>query len=211
MRRCYGLALILAVAALDAAASPKVINTAPGAVTGMLSYASGQYWLAVGKETMCVMVDPEDEAALEPLAGKRVEFSGAIQTWSDRSRCIVVGPDFPRAAGARAPALSAGRPVIIGAHGQPDIDACPSVGAAMSSLAVRLAPAATAGVTSRLQTGQMLYMCGASADGAWESVVIPASPGPDCGFSGAVAEPRPYRGSCKSGWVEAKYVEVIAG
>jgi hypothetical protein len=211
MRGRYGFALLLIVATLDASASLKVINTAPGAVAGTLSYASGQYWLAAGKETMCVMVDPDDEAALAPLAGKKVEFSGPIQTWSDHSRCIVVGPAFPQAARVPAPMLGKARPVTIGAHGQPDIDACPSVGAALSSVAVRLAPATVAGVAARLDTGQSFYMCGSSPDGVWESVVIPASAGADCGVSGAVAKPRPYRGPCKSGWVEAKYIEVVAG
>lgn len=210
LRHC-GLALTLIIATFDASASLKVIKTAPGTVAGVLSYASGQYWITAGTEPVCIMVDADDEAELEPLAGQRVEFSGPIQVWSDRSRCIVVGPAFPKAAVAPAPPRSPARPVIIGAHGQPDIDACPSVGAAVSPVAVRLAPVATAGIAVRLQAEQTMYLCGASADGTWESVVIPASPGADCGVAGPVEAPRPYRGSCKSGWIEATYVDVVAG
>lgn len=209
MPRNYGFALVIALATFSAAAAAKVVKTEPGSVTGVLSYASGQYWISSGNETLCVMVDMSDEPTLERQIGKKVVFAGPIQTWSDKSRCIVVGPDFPKL--ADVPLRGLVQPVIIGAHGQPDIDACPSVGAAVTVVAVRLAPDEAASASARLQAGQAVYLCGTSPDGTWESVVVPASPGADCGVSRAVQRPRPYAGSCKSGWIQAEYVQVVAG
>jgi hypothetical protein len=202
----FAFATLLVVSTVDAAPA---VRTAPGTVTGEFSYAAGQYWIKAGSETVCVMVDESDEAALAPLNGKKIVFTGPIQTWPDRSRCVVVGPDFPRL--AQAPTSVRPRPVTIGAHGQPDIDACPSIGAALAPVAVRLAPADAAGVVLKLAAGQDFYMCGATADGLWESVVVPPSSGADCGVSRAVKTPRPYAGPCKSGWVPARQVEVVAG
>jgi len=209
MLRTTGFAIALAFSSLGAHAATKVVGTAPGSVSGVLSYASGQYWVESGSGTLCVLVDEADEAALAPMVGKKIAFTGPVRTWSDRSRCIVVGPDFPTLAAARPAAAAV--PVVIGAHRQPDIDACPSLGVVTSAVAVRLAPGEGAGTAVRLAAGDAVYLCGASPDGAWESVVVPPTAGADCGVSGAVATPRPYRGSCKSGWVPARLVDVVAG
>jgi hypothetical protein len=209
MPRRIGLALVLAVSTSSAVATLKVIGTAPGALVGELSYAAGQYWLTSGREELCIMVEAPDEAALEPLVGQKISFTGPIQTWSDRSRCIVVGPDFPK------PADTASRPrampVMIGAHGQPELDACLSIGALAAPAALRSAPDPAAGTSAQLLAGQTVHLCGASADGAWESIVVPPRAGQDCGVSAAVATPRPYAGPCKAGWVPAGDVEVLAG
>lgn len=52
--RHFILATALAVAALSAqaAGAPKLLNTETGTVTGMLSYASMQYWIQSGKENV---------------------------------------------------------------------------------------------------------------------------------------------------------------
>lgn len=209
MLRIGVLALSLVACTSVSFAATQVVRTAPGSVTGVLSYAAGQYWLQSGKEALCVMVDAPDEAALEPLVDARVAFTGPIQVWSDKSRCIVVGPDFPQPA-TRVSTVSH-VPVVIGAHGQPDLDACLSVGATASAVAVRLAPDAGAAASVQVPAGQQVYLCGASADGRWESVVVPPRSGADCGVSRAVPAPRPYTGTCTSGWVPADQVQVIAG
>ena len=97
MLRKSVLALLLPLVATGAFAATGIVKVAPGTVAGVMSYAAGQYWIKSGKEALCVMVDPEDEPALEALVDTEVSFDGPIQTWSDKSRCIVVGPDFPKA------------------------------------------------------------------------------------------------------------------
>lgn len=209
MLRKSVLILLVVAWASSSIAATRVIETARGSVTGVMSYGSGQYWITSGNHVLCVMVDPPDEAALEPLVDSQVSFVGPIQLWSDKSRCVVVGPDFPRPATAvAAPEIT---PVVIGAHGQPDLDACLSVGAISSPVGVRLAPSRSAVASVPLPAGQQVHLCGTSADGAWESVVIPAEPGQECGVSGAVETARPYAGPCMSGWVPAGNVQVIAG
>ena len=203
------LALLVVGSASSSVAAAKGVKTSPGSVSGVMSYSAGQYWIESGKEVLCVMVEPADEAALEPLIDAHVAFTGPDKVWPDKSRCIIVGPDFPKSTKKTSGAGVV--PVVIGAHGQPDLDACLSVGAFPSAVAVRLAPSEGAGTSVQVPAGQEAYLCGASADGAWESVVIPSRPGQDCGVSGAVDAPRPYAGPCESGWVPAKQVEVIAG
>jgi hypothetical protein len=110
-----------------------------------------------------------------------------------------------------APAPSRVQPVRIGANGQPGLDACPSTGQIASAVAARLAPTGQASVSLTLRAGQSVYLCGSSSDGAWESVVVPAREGQDCGVSRPVSFPRVYAGPCRSGWVPAGSVRVVAG
>jgi hypothetical protein len=65
----------------------------------------------------------------------------------------------PASAGARLP-------VRIGTHGQPELDACLSIGRSTSQVAVRLAPREQAAVSVILRKGQEVFLCGPSADGA---------------------------------------------
>lgn len=92
-RLCF--AVLISVSATGAFAAAKAVKTTPGSVTGVVSYAAGQYWINSGKETICVMVDPVDEPTLQELIDSRISFKGPIQTWPDKRRCVVVGPDFP--------------------------------------------------------------------------------------------------------------------
>ncbi|MEI7841760.1 MAG: hypothetical protein WCI39_01910 [Gallionellaceae bacterium] len=93
---------VLVVAALLIATSSafsaerKVASTINGNVSGKLSYAAMQFSLISEKEVLCVMVDFDDEEKLQSMLNKKVTFTGPIQTWSDKKRCIVVGPDFPK-------------------------------------------------------------------------------------------------------------------
>lgn len=84
--------------AAQAGGPPKLLATETGTVNGVLSYASMQYWVQSGKETICVMYDDKDEERLMPLNGKKVTFTGPVQTWSNQKakRCIVVGPNYPK-------------------------------------------------------------------------------------------------------------------
>lgn len=84
--------------------APKPPSISNGTVTGTMSYASLSYWIASGKENICINYDAADDAILIPLNGKKVVYSGAIETSestqkgrSTKSRCITVGPNnYPK-------------------------------------------------------------------------------------------------------------------
>ena len=113
------------------------------------------------------------------------------------------------------------RPVMVG--GEPELDACSSIGAIIplrkggdGFVAVRAAPSVKARMLDKLKPGRELMLCEESPDGKWVGVVYPepfggAGPG-DCGVSSPQEGPaRPYDGVCLSGWVFKAYVTVIAG
>lgn len=103
-------------------------------------------------------------------------------------------------------------PVMLGIHGEPELDACLSMGVAPREVQVREAPSAKARVVLTLAKGQEAFLCDSSKDGRWEGIVVPPSPGFDCGISGEWGPgPTPYRGPCKSGWVPEGTVPAVAG
>ena len=110
------------------------------------------------------------------------------------------------------------RPVMIG-NGGPYQSACSGIGSVANLpggndnyLNVREGPSAKAKATDRLGDDQPIYLCDQTDDGSWIGIVYMASgylPITDyCGVEDLVASRRPYAGSCQSGWVSAKYVEV---
>lgn len=113
------------------------------------------------------------------------------------------------------------RPVMVG--GEPERDACPSLGAIIplrkggdGFVAVRAAPSVKARMLDKLKSGRELLLCEDSADGQWVGVVYPEPMGgpsvTDCGVSSPVAgKRRAYDGPCRSGWVARRFVTVIAG
>jgi hypothetical protein len=110
-----------------------------------------------------------------------------------------------------SPAPSRVQPVRVGTHGQPDLDACLSLGQTTSPVVVRLAPSDSASAVVSLRAGQEVHLCGSSKDGTWESVVIPGKAGEDCGVSSAVPTPQIYSGPCRSGWIPSKRIRGVAG
>jgi len=98
--RHFILATALGVAALSAqaAGAPKPVSTETGTVTGTMNYASMQYWIQSDKEAFCVMYDDKDDERLLALTGKKVTFTGPVQTWKNQKlkHCIVVGPNYPK-------------------------------------------------------------------------------------------------------------------
>ncbi|WP_285711268.1 hypothetical protein [Erythrobacter oryzae] len=131
--------------------------------------------------------------------------------------CALVAAALPVAAKA-PPAV---RPVMVG--GEPELDACPSVGAIIplrkggdGFVAVRAAPSVKARMLDKLESGRELLLCDDSADGQWVGVVYPEPFGgpvvTDCRVSSPVADKRKaYDGPCLSGWVARRFVTVIAG
>lgn len=131
--------------------------------------------------------------------------------------CALIAAALPVAAKAPPPA----RPVLVG--GEPELDACPSVGAIIplrkggdGFVAVRTAPSVKARMLNKLKPGRELLLCEDSADGQWVGVVYPEPFGgpvvTDCRVSSPVAGgAKPYDGPCLSGWVARRFVTVIAG
>jgi len=65
---------------------------------------------------------------------------------------------------------------------------------------------------ARLGPGQRVHVCEEAAGGKWFGIVYSPAPGTqDCGVGTPAACPHPYRGPCASGWVDARYITVVAG
>lgn len=100
-----------------------------------------------------------------------------------------------------------------------DLDACLSIGQVTglnprgdNFLAVRFEPSRKARVNDRLGPGRQVWIC--EEAGEWLGVVYDrfAAEGPgDCGLASPVANARPYAGPCRWGWVNSRYIRVIAG
>jgi len=110
---------------------------------------------------------------------------------------------------AAAPARA--EPVYVG--GEADYDACGSVGEVRglnpngdNFLAVRSGPGSKNKMLDKVFTGQSLYVC--DEKGGWYGVVYGRG---DCGVSSPIDMREPYSGPCRSGWVSARFVEIVAG
>ncbi len=109
------------------------------------------------------------------------------------------------------------RPVRIGFDG-PEMDACGGYGEITglnpdgdNFLTVRAAPSTDADEIDRLTSGTGVSMC-ETADG-WIGIVYEGSgaAGTGCGVGSPVPNIRDYNGSCRSGWISQRFVELIAG
>lgn len=106
-------------------------------------------------------------------------------------------------------------PVLVG--GESDLDACPSLGqvvgldpAGDNFLAVRAGPGSKSAELDRLGPQRLVTVC--DERGRWLGVVYaPAGSDADCGTGSPQAARKPYRGPCRSGWVHASHVEIVAG
>ena len=130
--------------------------------------------------------------------------------------CVVLIAGFP------ASAASDERVPRIGLAGD-DLDACLTLGQVAGdpdeeASAQRLwfhvyaAPDARAPEKPRLRDTQHVWLCDKAGD--WLGVVYSRDGNewaPDCGVGTPVASVRPYRGPCEWGWIQARYVEAIAG
>lgn len=102
-------------------------------------------------------------------------------------------------------------PVLVG--GEPELDACGSNGVVEgldpngdNFLSVRASPSSRGRETDRLNEGDGVYMC--DGQGHWIGIVYGAG---TCGVTMPIADRKPYRGGCKSGWVFDAYVRLYAG
>ncbi len=106
------------------------------------------------------------------------------------------------------------RPVLVG--GEAQLDACGAVGQVTgldpngdNFLSVRTGPGVEFQRIDRLGPNQLVTLCDNA--GNWHGVVYTLEPGIDCGVSSPQSNRAPYAGPCKSGWVYARYVTLIAG
>ncbi len=107
-------------------------------------------------------------------------------------------------------------PVMVGTSG-PDLDGCHSVGAVVgldprgdNFLAVRAGPSSDFTKIDEVYTNDSLWLC--EKRGRWWGVVYaPGGELTDCGVASPLPSPEPYFGTCRSGWVFDRYVDMIAG
>jgi hypothetical protein len=80
-------------------------------------------------------------------------------------------------------------------------------------LAVRAAPSTRARTVFRLGPRHPVYVCEEAAGGQWLGIVFTDMPRSrlDCRVGSPVPRPQAYRGPCRSGWVAARYINIIAG
>ena len=106
------------------------------------------------------------------------------------------------------------QPIMIGSDG-PEMDACGTLGevanldpAGDNYLSVRDAPSTLTKERDRLDPGQRVTVCD-SADG-WVGIIY-SKIDENCGVSSPVATEERYLGPCAQGWVDERFVEMIAG
>ena len=119
------------------------------------------------------------------------------------------GGDFGNAGG---PAVSADF-VAINIGGDKNQPACQKKGAvanlsANGTLTVRKGPATTYAKIDALGNGRRVHFCDWSADETWVGVVYPPAAGGDCGVDAPQKDAGPYTGTCRTGWINARYVRV---
>lgn len=118
---------------------------------------------------------------------------------------------------AASGAVIAPQPVRYGIDG-PDLDSCTGTGEVTGLkasgdgfLSVRAAPDVAAKELARLKNGQSVSFCDSAKGESWIGIVYDPTGTADCGTGSPIAATKPYDGPCKSGWVSAKYVNLIAG
>lgn len=110
-------------------------------------------------------------------------------------------------------------PVRVGELG-PNFAACSGAGTtrhlgagAGAKLDVRAAPFENSAVTGSIPAGGRFFVCSRSHDQRWLGVVYDegGALGPACGVSNPLPAGRNYEGPCRSGWVSAAFVKLVAG
>lgn len=132
--------------------------------------------------------------------------------------CVTCAMVALSSAAAGHPVAEPSRAPMLGLEG-PTTDACPGIGRVNGLeprkgdlLRVRSEASDGAKVTDELKVSTLVWLC--EADDEWQGIVYPTGEFQelgDCRVSSALAKPEPYAGPCQFGWVQAKYVELIAG
>ena len=131
---------------------------------------------------------------------------------------------LPTTLAAKPVARSVPVPVMVGAEAE--LNACTSIGRAVGPkraraglAAVRASPAATAPVIARLAPGFLVWICEQKNGADHYGIVFGAASRsrgadglpPACGVNAPIAQPKAYRGPCRSGWIRTADIEAIAG
>jgi len=103
-------------------------------------------------------------------------------------------------------------PVMYG--GYPEEDACGALGVIRGIdkhgdgfVAIRRGAGTRYRIKDKIyKNGTQVWMC--DSHGKWIGILYGKS---DCGTGTSISKRKPYRGSCKSGWVYTKYVVMTAG
>jgi hypothetical protein len=159
-------------------------------------------------------------ALLAACGGNKAANSSANAAAKAAPTTNAVAPaNMAAPANSTAPAVSA-RAVHVGLY--EDLDLCQSQGQSKAGtpLVVRTAPDAAAPVADTINRVTSIEICSnedaTRAEGEWHGVVYSpnAEDTRDC-FPGARPPHReggtPYAGPCKSGWIRAAELEIVAG
>ena len=108
-------------------------------------------------------------------------------------------------------------PIKVGGDG-PDMDACGTYAEVVAYDSsgedipyVHDAPSASTKARDKLSPGQGVQVC--AAQNGFSGIVYPRDDqdAADCGTGSPVATERNYTGPCLAGWVESRYLDMIAG
>jgi hypothetical protein len=93
-------------------------------------------------------------------------------------------------------------------------NACPAKGVVSgppgAKIIVRDGPGVGYHQLDSLPDGQTLWLCESSFND-WAGIVYaPVNSDVDCGVSSPVSERRPYRGPCEMGWIDPKWIKIVA-
>ena len=107
--------------------------------------------------------------------------------------------------------------VMVG--GTAEFDACPSNARVKrlnpkgdNFLSVRSRPSVKGRELAQLKSGQDVWACDETRDGEWTGIVYaPLGADISCGVGTPIARRQPYSGSCQTGWVASRYIDIIAG
>lgn len=95
------------------------------------------------------------------------------------------------------------------------MDACGGVGLVggyPDGALLRDGPSDDAREGEMLEPRSLVWLC--DAQGEWQGIVYASGEFQDlsdCRVSGPVAEPEPYDGPCKHGWLRARQIQLVAG
>lgn len=135
-----------------------------------------------------------------------------------RSLALLLSASLITAASPPGEDYDAGRVPMVGLEG-PQTDACPGIGRIAlfepkkgDFMRVYSEADAIAPVKDRVSLSTLVWLC--EAENGWQGIVYPAPEKQelgDCKVSSSLPSPEPYNGPCRFGWVEAKYIELVAG
>ena len=126
--------------------------------------------------------------------------------------CRVRGGQFA-GGGTGAAVVASGDQVAITIGGDDKANACERRGEIAglqptSTLTVRRGPGTAYASTDALKNGRAVFFCDWTADETWVGVVYPDAQGRACGVDRPQPLAGPYTGSCRTGWINARWVRV---